>query len=178
MTPITLRAATDLAPLVEPIVTETVARIATSLPDAEVHHIGATAIPGALTKGDVDVLVLVASESLSQAISVLGQQYAVKQRENWTAGFASFGDDTGYALPLGAQVVVRGSENDFLLYLRDYLTAHRSALEEYNQLKVEHAGADAQRYWEAKDAFFERILALRDPETADQGIKQTRAPGS
>lgn len=132
MTPITLKAATDLAPLVEPIVTETVARIVKLLPDAEVHHIGATAIPGALTKGDVDVLVLVASEALSQAISVLGQQYAVKQRENWTADFASFGDDTGYALPLGVQVVVKGSENDFLLYLRDYLTAHRSALEEYN----------------------------------------------
>ncbi len=145
VTPFTLKAATDLTPFAEPIVHETVARITTLLPDAEAHHVGATAIPGALTKGDVDVLVLVASGALARAIPVLGQQYAVKQRKNWTAEFASFGDDTGHALPLGVQVVVKGSEHDFLLYLSNYITAHRSALEEYNRLKVEHAGADAQR---------------------------------
>jgi len=164
--PISLKEATDPAPLVEPILAETFARIADLLPDAEVHHIGATAIPGSITKGDIDVLVLVSRSAMSPAIQALGQHYAVKQRENWTADFASFGDDTGYALPLGVQVVVRGSENDFLVYLRDYLAEHCSALEEYNRLKTENADAGAAQYWEAKDAFFARILRLRSPETA------------
>src|SRR5687767_7256372 len=97
------------------------AQLATLLPNAELHHIGATALPGALTKGDVDVLVRVAPAQFPAAVAALRRHFAVKQPDNWTAAFASFGDDTGHELPLGLQVVVKDAPEDFLLFLRDYL---------------------------------------------------------
>lgn len=119
-------------------------------------------MPEAVTKGDVDVLVRVSSARFPLAVEALRRQFVVKQLANWTAEFASFGDDTGHELPLGIQVVVKDSENDFLLFLRDYLIADCAALEGYNRLKMNHAREGAQGYWEAKDAFLQRILGSRD----------------
>ncbi len=131
------------------------------VPEAECHHIGATAIPGALTKGDVDVLLRVASGRFQTVVDELKRHFAVKQPENWTAQFASFGDDTGFELPLGIQVVVGGAPEDFLLFLRDYFASHPEALAEYNRLKMKHAADGPAGYWVAKDGFLAGILAAR-----------------
>lgn len=132
------------------------------VPDAELHHIGATAIPGALTKGDLDVLMQVAPLQFKAAIIALKQQFDVKQKENWTAEFASFGDDASYELPIGIQVVVKGSKDDFLLFLRDYLIANPDALAEYNRIKISTCEHGTKPYWSAKNEFLTKILASRE----------------
>jgi GrpB-like predicted nucleotidyltransferase (UPF0157 family) len=137
-------------------------QLAALLPDAELHHIGATAIPGSVTKGDVDVLVRVSSEEFPQAVDVLRQRFAVKQATNWTGNFASFGDDSQYALPLGIQLVVKNSDVDFLLFLREYFIFNADALEEYNRLKLAHSKDGAEGYWRAKDLFLSKILRSRN----------------
>ena len=161
MTSITLRKADDLRPQVEGILRRVFAQVRALVPDAELHHIGATALPGALTKGDVDVLLRVPLGRFPAAVEVLRQHFAVKQPVNWTSEFANFGDDVGHDLPVGIQVVVKDSSADFLLYLRDYFTASPEALREYNCLKVAHADEGQEGYWRAKDEFLARILALR-----------------
>lgn len=45
------------------------ARVAELIPGAEIEHVGSTSIPGALTKGDVDLLVRVEQADLSGAIA-------------------------------------------------------------------------------------------------------------
>lgn len=131
------------------------------LPGAEVHHIGATAVPGALTKGDVDVLVQVAKSGFAAAVAALDTRFSRRQCENWRADFASFGDETGYALPVGVQLTVRGSEWDFFLYLRDCLLSYPALVEECNQLKLAHAGSGDDAYREAKHGFYTALLARR-----------------
>jgi GrpB-like predicted nucleotidyltransferase (UPF0157 family) len=161
MTRVDLRTAEELMPHVERTLACMQKRLAVLVPGAECHHVGATAIPGAVTKGDVDVLVRVSPAGFSSAVGALSRGFVVKQPDNWTTSFASFGDDTGGDLPLGIQLVVRDSENDFLLYLRDYLIANRAALDDYNCLKRSHALEGAEGYWQAKNAFLEKIVASR-----------------
>ena len=91
----------------------------------------------------------------------MGAHYVIKQPENWTPNFASFGDDSGYELPLGIQLVARDSDADIFTFLRDHLLSNPAALAEYNRLKVQHAEQGADAYWEAKHAFFTKLLASR-----------------
>ena len=137
------------------------ARLKELVPDAELHHVGATAVPGALTKGDLDVLLRVPADRFPAVVDVLKKHFQVKQPANWTNEFASFGDDAGFPLPVGIQVVVKDSENDFLVYLRDHLIGHPKALAEYNRLKLAAAGKGFDDYWTAKNEFLQKILAER-----------------
>ncbi len=145
------------------------AELAVLLPGAEWHHIGATAVPGALTKGDVDILLRLPRADFPGAVEALRRHFATKQPDNWTPEFASFGADAGYGLPLGVQVVVRDSPGDFLLFLRDYLATHGEALAEYNRVKSAHAADGPAAYWNAKDTFLARILAHRDSPCTKAG---------
>ena len=147
------------------------ARLQELIPAAEIHHIGGTSIPGALTKGDVDLLVLVRGEDFSAGVERLREIYAINQPENWTSTFASFKDDTSFALPFGAQLLVRAAEPFGFITLRDRLRADPAALAEYNAIKRAHHGGDHDAYRAAKGAFVERLLA------ADQKVSPTGPEG-
>jgi len=158
---IDLKIADELRPQVEATLGRLSAQIKALVPDAEIHHIGATAVPGALTKGDLDVLLRVSPERFPAVVDRLKRDFQIKQPNNWTPQFASFGSDTKFELPVGIQVVVNGSENDFLLYLRDHLVRHPKALAEYNRLKMANADKGPEEYWKAKNEFLQKILAER-----------------
>jgi RimJ/RimL family protein N-acetyltransferase/GrpB-like predicted nucleotidyltransferase (UPF0157 family) len=133
-------------------------RLGTLLPGADVEEMGATAVAGALTKGDLDLLVRVMEEEFPQAREALGTRYAVHQLENWSPTFASFKE--AYADPphVGVQLVVAGSDDDRRLRgTRDALRARPELLEGYNKLKRRHEGADPEEYWRAKTAFLDDL---------------------
>lgn len=163
MPAITLHDARTLAPRVEHLLARLMPQLRRLLPAADIEHIGATAIPGSITKGDVDLCVRVARPEFLAASGVLAAHFAVKQGENWTPDFASFGDDIGFELPVGLQLVVRDSEADQFVFLRDHFATHPRALADYNHLKTRHAAGGADAYWQAKNALFARILATRSP---------------
>jgi GrpB-like predicted nucleotidyltransferase (UPF0157 family) len=127
------------------------------VPDADVEHVGATALPGGTTKGDVDVSLRVAPERFAAAVAALRTRYEVAQPENWTATFASF-SAPGYELPLGIQVAARGSADDFLVALRDRMRAEPELARAYDEVKRGAAGAGPEAYWAAKDAFLKAVL--------------------
>jgi uncharacterized protein len=85
------------------------------LPDAEVEHVGATSVPGALTKGDLDLLVRVEPGRFEPAVAAMRGAYAIHQPENWTQTFASFVDPEAGEVPVGVQLAVAGSAEDGLL---------------------------------------------------------------
>ena len=122
-----------------------------------VEHIGATSLPAGHTKGDVDVNVRVPAERLESALAVLEERCAVAQPENWTPTFASFGTDA-YELPLGVQVTVLGSEDDFLLGLRDRMRGDPGLAARYDAVKAEAAPLGPDAYWQAKDRFLRELL--------------------
>jgi GrpB-like predicted nucleotidyltransferase (UPF0157 family) len=128
------------------------------LAHAQVHHIGATALPFGQTKGDVDVNVRVDEAQFPMTVTALGERLTVAQPENWSETFASFSAE-GYELPLGVQVTAIGSIDDFLLRLRDRMRADPALLRRYNEIKVAAASEGAEGYWKAKDDLLRGILA-------------------
>jgi len=156
---ITLKRSDELRPQVESVLSALFEKVAALLPGAEYHHIGATAIPGSVTKGDLDIQILVSPSDFESAKEKLGKHFEIRQPKNWTSSFASFGDDVTYDLQVGVQLASRDSESDFLVYLRDYLIDHPEELREYNSIKEANARFGADQYWREKDKFFAKILA-------------------
>ena len=135
-------------------------RIAAALPAAEIEHVGSTAIPGALTKGDLDLLVRVPAQQFAAAAATLGDLYAVHQADNWTPTYASFVDADARDPPVGVQLAVAGSADDALFApFRDALIADPVLLTQYNALKRSLDGAEYEHYTDVKGAFVERVLA-------------------
>jgi GrpB-like predicted nucleotidyltransferase (UPF0157 family) len=167
---IRIRPAEDIEQAAREAYDEHRARIAELLPDAQIEHVGATSVPGALTKGDVDLLVRVAAGELDAAAAALGALYAVHQEENWTPTFASFVDPDPPGLPVGIQLAASGSAEDALFGpFRDALIRDPALLEEYNALKLRLDGEQYDRYTEEKAAFIERVLLRRGPSASGEG---------
>jgi GrpB-like predicted nucleotidyltransferase (UPF0157 family) len=133
--------------------------LAALLPAAEIEHVGATAVPGALTKGDVDLLVRVSERDFAPAVQIVRERYEIHQLHNWTQTLASFKVPGPGEPPVGVQLVVAGSEADgFFGPFRDALINDPALLAEYNALKSRMDGLDYERYTERKGEFVEKVL--------------------
>lgn len=127
-------------------------RLSVLLPSAEIHHIDSTAVPGSLTKGDLDVQVRVRADAFARADAVLAGHYARNEASDRTGTFSSFKEDGGDPA-LGIQLTAIDGPEDFFRRLRDYLRAHPEANERYNALKRRFEGARMDEYRAAKAAF-------------------------
>lgn len=174
MPPIELKPVEALRSQIDCVLARELPRLRQLAPKAVIEHIGSTAIPGTLTKGDVDLVLRISTSDFADVIAALRQIYAEAQRENWTADFASFKDDQTGPLPFGIQVVVRGTENDDFLRLRDLLRTDAAARSRYNAVKQAHAGDDADAYWRAKDRLIRELLTrLKHPSPPDPAAAET-----
>jgi GrpB-like predicted nucleotidyltransferase (UPF0157 family) len=134
------------------------ASLASLAPGVAVEHVGATALPDGLTKGDVDVALSVPLDRFGPVVEALTERFSIAQPQNWTATYASFADD-GRDLPVGIQVSVAGSADDFLVALRDRFAGDASLRRRYDAVKTEAAPRGPAVYWEAKNAFLQTLLA-------------------
>jgi GrpB-like predicted nucleotidyltransferase (UPF0157 family) len=154
-----IRLADEVRDLAETVFHEHRDAVLAIVPDAEVEHVGATAVPGALTKGDVDLVVRVRGPDFAAAVEALRGRYAVHQPHNWTPTLASFKAPHATGLEVGIQLVVEGSDADgFFGPFRDALIRSPGLLAEYNDLKQRLDGLEYERYTERKGEFIERIL--------------------
>jgi GrpB-like predicted nucleotidyltransferase (UPF0157 family) len=158
--PITMVDVRDIAPIARRVVAAFERDFAAELAEADVQHIGATALPFGHTKGDVDVNVRVSEARFPLVVAALGRRLAEAQRENWTESFASF-SAAGYDLPLGVQLTAIGSSDDFLIALRDRMHGDPSLLRRYDDVKVAAASAGAEAYWQAKNGLLRDLLGDR-----------------
>jgi len=155
---VTLLDVRDVAPAACDVISRFERDFAAALAGLEVHHIGATSLPFGHTKGDVDVNVRATPQAFAPLVAELGKRLSEAQRENWTPTFASF-SSSAYALPLGIQVTVIGSRDDFLLALRDRMRDDPELLRRYDDAKVAAASGGAEAYWSAKDALLRVVLS-------------------
>lgn len=128
-------------------------------PQARVEHIGSSAIPGAHSKGDLDIALIVAAEALEACVARLSAQgYQEKRGTLRTPALCMLewqepGQD--HAL----QVVAEGSEfMGLFLTFRDRLRASPPLLAAYNRLKMASAPLGEQGYRAAKAGFIEKVL--------------------
>jgi GrpB-like predicted nucleotidyltransferase (UPF0157 family) len=115
-------------------------------------------MPDGLTKGDVDLNIRVSATGFDAAVETLREHFDVAQPHNWTATYASFSDESR-ALPVGLQVTVIGSPDDFLVPLRDLMRSDASLRHAYDSVKRDAAALGPDGYWAAKNAFLEPIVA-------------------
>ncbi|MCF3933040.1 GrpB family protein [Acuticoccus sp. M5D2P5] len=138
------------------------AAIVARLPEADIRHVGATAVPGCLTKGDLDIVVRVEAADFPAADHALGAHFARNDGSVRTDAFAAFADDRSDP-PLGVQLVAIGGPLDVFHHFVEALRASPGLVAEYNALKSRFAGADMEVYRRAKSAFIEEVLARRIP---------------
>lgn len=131
-------------------------RIKQMIPNADIQHIGSTAIPNSLTKGDLDIQVRVSLEDFITAVEALSKLYEVNDGSVKTNEFRAFKDDTT-SPPLGVQLTVVDSEFDFFWKFRDVLLQNDQYRIEYNNLKKKFEGKAMEVYREAKNDFINKI---------------------
>jgi GrpB-like predicted nucleotidyltransferase (UPF0157 family) len=149
----------ELRERVDAAVSRHTAEIEALVPGAEVEHVGATAVPGALTKGDVDLLVSVPGGGFDEAVAALRTRYAINQPDNWTTVFASFAVEPAGEIPVGVQLVVAGGADERLFReWRDRLRSDSELLARYNEFKRSQAGTEPDAYIDAKAEFIEAVI--------------------
>ncbi len=129
------------------------------LPSARIEHVGASAIPGALSKGDLDVCVVVAAHDFDAALATLhGAGFREKADTLRTPQLCMLVADRP-DVDLAVQLVERDSKFEFFMAFRDALRGRPELVAEYNQIKQTAAAAGQDAYRAAKSAFIERVLS-------------------
>jgi GrpB-like predicted nucleotidyltransferase (UPF0157 family) len=130
-----------------------------SLPSvADIRHIGATAVPGCLTKGDLDIVIRVPAGEFQRVDVLLASRFARNEGSIRTENFSAF-EDSSTDPHLGIQLTVIDGPRDFFHRFVEALRQSPKLLGEYNALKCLHDGGEMAIYRAAKDAFVARVLA-------------------
>ncbi len=124
---------------------------------AEVLHVGATAVPGCLTKGDLDIVVRVEREDFATAEAALAARFARNPGSIRTDEFAAF-EDKAATPHLGIHLTVKGAALDVFHRFAAALRADPALVKRYNALKRAYDGQPMDRYRAAKDAFVADVL--------------------
>lgn len=131
--------------------------ISTLLPFAKIEHIGSSAIPNAISKGDLDIYIEVMSEQFEFAIEQLKTlNFIEKQNTLRTHELCMLeslnNDDVAF------QIVVTDSVFTFFLTFKNKLISSPTLVNEYNQLKLQCSHLDPDQYRTIKSDFINRVL--------------------
>lgn len=132
-------------------------KITALLPDAVVEHIGATSIPNAVSKGDLDILVGVDGNKLEKSIEVLSTLGFNKKLDTLRTSELCMLESTS-SDDVAFQIVAIGSQFDVFVEFRDKLCANPALVQQYNELKVSCTGSTHEAYRRKKSAFIEHVL--------------------
>ena len=133
------------------------------LPRSRIRHIGSTAIPKSITKGDIDLLVSVDPSFMTAADARLSQSFKRNKGSSRSSTFSSFAGHHG-SFPVGVQLVARGSDDESEFMAVQNWLAQPAVVRKYNCLKQRFEGSSASAYRRAKSDFMRTIL-----EKARQG---------
>lgn len=135
-------------------------RVLAAVPGAVVEHVGATAVAGLLTKGDLDVQVRVPREGFAAAVLALSvlpgfrlAAGAYLPPDGQSFEVSSDGD----GVPVGLHVTVNGSAADEQWVYREILRRDDDVRAAYQSLKRAFHGRPMADYRTEKEAFFDRL---------------------
>jgi GrpB-like predicted nucleotidyltransferase (UPF0157 family) len=128
------------------------------LPDARVEHIGASAVPGACSRGGVDICIAVPRDGFDEALGVLDEAgYTVRSRDHAADRRAVLVAPYN-AVPLTLQLIESGSRHEALMAFREALRGDTELLARYNALKTEAGPQGGVAYGAAKARFIAEVV--------------------
>ncbi len=129
------------------------------LPEARIEHVGASAVPGAVSRGGVDICVAAPPDALAEFLGVLREagyvplsHPAPHDRHAWLAAPPA-------RVAVRLQLIESGSAHESAMRLRDALRADAALLARYDALKIATAPQGAAAYADAKARFIADVLA-------------------
>jgi GrpB-like predicted nucleotidyltransferase (UPF0157 family) len=130
------------------------------IPNARVEHVGASSIPFAVSKGDLDIFVgvdLGELEDVIERLTTLGfnEELDTLRTPELCMLESTSSDD------VALQVVANSSEFECFLRFRDKLRANPALVKQYNTLKMSCEGWPQEEYREKKSDFIEHVLDLK-----------------
>jgi GrpB-like predicted nucleotidyltransferase (UPF0157 family) len=131
-------------------------KIRTASPRADIEHVGASSIPGANTKGDLDISVQTNEKDFAPTVEKMKTIANIHHPELWAKDFAIFSTFDGET-KVDIMVIVKDSDYDTFTKVRDALSADPQLVEEYNSIKAKHVPRTPEYYFAKRD-FFNRIL--------------------
>ncbi|MEU8234303.1 GrpB family protein [Actinoplanes sp. NPDC048967] len=155
-----LRPAAEVITTARAILAHEQARLAALLGEHELALVGGSSVPGALTKGDVDLHLRVPAAGFGAAVAALREIYVVVRPEIWQESLATF-EVPGAPLPTGVAVTPVGSEHD-TRFRRGWqlLAADPALVDAYNAMKLRHRDRP-EKYEQRKSAFFDMFMDPR-----------------
>ncbi len=127
------------------------------LPDARVEHIGSSSIPGAISKGDLDIFVGVHRDDHQNAVLTLTSLgFREKLETLRTPELCMLESDSEN---IALQVVANDSKFEFFLVFRDKLCSDPTLVNQYNNLKKSCEGMSHNEYRNRKSIFIEQVLS-------------------
>lgn len=128
------------------------------MPSASIEHVGSSCVPGALSKGDLDVCVAVHAHEFNitrEKLQSLG--YAIKIGTLQTEQLCML-EAPRKDISAAIQLIERGSEFEFFHKFRDALLENPELVERYNKLKLQFSAQGPLVYREEKAKFIRSVL--------------------
>ena len=136
------------------------AQLIAIFPFAKIEHIGSSAIPGALSKADLDICMIVDSAKLENVVQTLKHHAYIEKTGTLRTEELCMLECAVLGNEHAVQVVANGSEFEkFFITFRDVLRARPDLVAEYNRIKVDAAELGVEQYREAKSRFISLVLA-------------------
>ncbi len=154
-----LRPAEEFAEQVADVLDTERRRLAALGVPGDLQLVGGCSVPGAVTRGDVDLHLRVPAAGFADVVAALRSTHPVVHPEIWGPTLATF--DVPAPVPAGLAVTPAGSEHD-LRFTRTWqlLAADPDLVAEYNAVKRAGNGLlDEAAYEQRKSAFFDRLVA-------------------
>lgn len=130
---------------------------------AEIIHVGATAVVGCETKGDIDIAVRVDEEDFLSAQQRLNDELKPNPKSVSNQTFSAF-ESADFDLPLGVQLVVKDGPYDVFLSFLNKLKSDSKLRDQYNALKRSMDGRPMSEYRKAKSDFIAEVLGFPVPD--------------
>lgn len=128
------------------------------LPHAVIEHIGASSIPHAVSKGDLDIFIGVSGSELEQSVKqLIGLGFQEKADTLRTVELCML--ESNSTDDVAIQVVANGSQFEDFLVFRDELRQNQRLVKQYNELKISCEGWSQRDYRRKKSAFIEQVLS-------------------
>ena len=137
------------------------------LPDAEIHHVGSTGVPGMGGKGMIDILVAIPDwtkkAGAGEKLVKLGFAHVHKEI-NCRIFMSRVGETVRNDVHIHLTYIGSPDYTSFLAF-RDYLRAHPDEAVEYMKQKIQwlrSASGHRQFYTSAKNSYIASVLAKAD----------------